>query len=63
MKTLRIALAQINPTVGDLEGNKKLISNYIKKAKKDKMSKKRIVALLQKSGWQKSAIEKAYKKT
>ncbi|MBD3184542.1 NAD+ synthase [Candidatus Poribacteria bacterium] len=29
---LRIAQAQINPTVGDLEGNKKKIINYIKQA-------------------------------
>ena len=34
MKTsLRVALAQINPTVGDLSGNKKKIVSYIKKAK------------------------------
>ncbi len=33
MKTLRIALAQINPTVGDLNGNSKKIIEYIKKAK------------------------------
>jgi len=33
MRTLRIALAQINPTVGDLEGNSSKIINYIKKAK------------------------------
>ena len=34
MKILRIALAQINSTVGDLEGNASKIINYIKKAKK-----------------------------
>jgi len=33
MKTLRIALAQINPTVGDLSGNVKKISKYIRKAR------------------------------
>jgi len=33
---LRIALAQINPIVGDLEGNAKKISAYIKKAKKER---------------------------
>jgi NAD+ synthase (glutamine-hydrolysing) len=33
MKTLRIALAQINPTVGDLKGNAKKIIDYISKAK------------------------------
>ncbi|MBM4144800.1 MAG: NAD+ synthase [Nitrospira sp.] len=33
MRTLRIALAQINPTVGDLEGNSSKIIDYIKKAK------------------------------
>ncbi|MCX5813778.1 MAG: NAD+ synthase [Proteobacteria bacterium] len=33
MKTLRIALAQINPTVGDLKGNTDKIIEYIKKAK------------------------------
>ncbi len=36
MKNLRIALAQINPTVGDLEGNRKKIVAWIKKAKKRK---------------------------
>jgi NAD+ synthase (glutamine-hydrolysing) len=41
MKTLRIALAQINPAVGDLEGNVSKILSYIKKAKK---SGARIVA-------------------
>ena len=34
MKTLRLALAQINTTVGDLEGNKNLILNAIHLAKK-----------------------------
>src|SRR3990172_1479416 len=33
MKTLRLALAQINPTVGDIEGNAKKIIGYIKEAK------------------------------
>jgi NAD+ synthase (glutamine-hydrolysing) len=33
LKTIRIALAQINPTVGDLSGNAKKICSYIKKAK------------------------------
>jgi NAD+ synthase (glutamine-hydrolysing) len=32
MKLLRLALAQINSTVGDLAGNSKKISDYIKKA-------------------------------
>jgi len=32
MKTLRIAVAQINPVVGDLKGNKKKILSFIKKA-------------------------------
>ena len=32
MKLLRVALAQINSTVGDLAGNSKKISDYIKKA-------------------------------
>ena len=31
---LRVALAQINPTVGDLEGNAALITNYTDQAKK-----------------------------
>lgn len=31
---MRIALAQINPTVGDFEGNKKLILKFINEAKK-----------------------------
>ena len=34
MKNIRIALAQINTTVGDLEGNTKKIINFIEKAKK-----------------------------
>ena len=29
---LSIALAQVNPTVGDLEGNSALIKNFTKKA-------------------------------
>jgi NAD+ synthase (glutamine-hydrolysing) len=33
MKTLRIALAQINPTVGDIKGNSDKIIDYIEKAK------------------------------
>jgi NAD+ synthase (glutamine-hydrolysing) len=33
MKTLRIALAQINPTVGDLSGNVALIKRYIERAR------------------------------
>jgi NAD+ synthase (glutamine-hydrolysing) len=33
MKTLRIALAQINPTVGDLRGNTEKIIEYIEKAR------------------------------
>ena len=36
MKKLRIALAQINSTVGDLSGNKRKICSYIKKARKYK---------------------------
>ncbi|MBI5740850.1 MAG: NAD+ synthase [Nitrospirae bacterium] len=36
MKTLRIALAQMNPTVGDLSGNLKKIHSYIKKARASK---------------------------
>lgn len=32
MKTLRLALAQINPTVGDLEGNTEKIIDHIRKA-------------------------------
>jgi NAD+ synthase (glutamine-hydrolysing) len=34
MRSLRIALAQINPTIGDFEGNTSKILSYIKKAKK-----------------------------
>jgi NAD+ synthase (glutamine-hydrolysing) len=34
MKSLRLALAQINPTVGDLKGNTALIIDNIKKARK-----------------------------
>lgn len=34
MRTLRIALAQINPTVGDFEGNVSKIINYIGEAEK-----------------------------
>jgi NAD+ synthase (glutamine-hydrolysing) len=34
MKTLRVALAQINPTVGDLKGNVSKIIDYIKKSMK-----------------------------
>ena len=33
MKTVRLALAQMNPTVGDLKGNAKKIIDYIGKAK------------------------------
>lgn len=33
MKTFRIALAQVNPTVGDLSGNVKKICSYIRKAR------------------------------
>jgi NAD+ synthase (glutamine-hydrolysing) len=33
MKSVRIALAQINPTVGDIEGNLNKICDYIKRAK------------------------------
>jgi len=35
MRTLRIALAQINTTVGDFEGNVSKIINYIDKARRD----------------------------
>jgi NAD+ synthase (glutamine-hydrolysing) len=34
LKQLRVALAQINPTVGDLVGNAKKIISYIKKARR-----------------------------
>ncbi len=33
MRTLRLALAQINPTVGDLEGNVRKITDYIEQAR------------------------------
>ena len=33
MDTIRIALAQINPTVGDLDGNVSLITDYINRAR------------------------------
>jgi NAD+ synthase (glutamine-hydrolysing) len=33
MKTLRLALAQMNPTVGDLKGNTKKINDFIAEAK------------------------------
>ena len=33
MRSMRIALAQINPTIGDFEGNTSKILSYIKKAK------------------------------
>ncbi|PIP69817.1 MAG: NAD+ synthase, partial [Nitrospirae bacterium CG22_combo_CG10-13_8_21_14_all_44_11] len=33
MKTIRIALAQINPTVGGIEGNVLKICDYIRKAR------------------------------
>jgi NAD+ synthase (glutamine-hydrolysing) len=33
MRSLRIALAQINPTVGDFEGNVSKIIDYVKKAR------------------------------
>lgn len=36
MNTIRLALAQINPTVGDLAGNSKKIVEYVKKAKRNK---------------------------
>jgi NAD+ synthase (glutamine-hydrolysing) len=36
LKNIRIALAQINPTVGDLYGNSRKIISYINKAKKIK---------------------------
>ena len=34
MRTLRISMAQINPIVGDLRGNRDKIVNYIKRARK-----------------------------
>ena len=36
MRTLRIAMAQINPTVGDIVGNTRLIKRWIKEARKAK---------------------------
>jgi NAD+ synthase (glutamine-hydrolysing) len=36
MKTLRIAMAQMNPTVGDLDGNVRRILSWIREAKKAK---------------------------
>lgn len=36
MQNFRIALAQVNPTVGDVEGNARLVERYIRKAKKEK---------------------------
>ena len=33
MRNFRIALAQINPTVGDLEGNSKKVADYIRRAR------------------------------
>ena len=36
MRVLRIAMAQINPTVGDISGNARLIKAWIKEAKKAK---------------------------
>ncbi len=35
MQTLRIAMAQINPVVGDIQGNTEKIKNYIKQAQKE----------------------------
>lgn len=35
MKTLRVALAQINPTVGDLKGNTEMIIEYMKEARRE----------------------------
>lgn len=34
MPTIRLALAQVNPTVGDLEGNTKMVLEWIEKARK-----------------------------
>src|SRR3989442_14900574 len=34
MNTIRVALAQINPTVGDLSGNTRLVLDYIDHARK-----------------------------
>src|SRR5262249_5427268 len=36
MRTFRIAMAQINPTVGDIAGNTRLIKAWIKEARKAK---------------------------
>src|SRR5512135_1520316 len=36
MKSLRVALAQINSTVGDLSGNSRKILQYVQKAKRQK---------------------------
>ena len=36
MRTFRIAMAQINPTVGDIAGNTRLIKDWIKEARKAK---------------------------
>jgi len=36
LSKIKIALAQINPTVGDLPGNQKIILNYIERAKAQK---------------------------
>ncbi len=33
MRSIRIGMAQVNPTVGDLEGNVKLVINYINRAR------------------------------
>ncbi|MBI2851335.1 MAG: NAD+ synthase, partial [Chloroflexi bacterium] len=33
MRTFRIALAQVNPTVGDLEGNRDKVLRYIQEAR------------------------------
>ncbi len=34
MKSFRLALAQVNPTVGDLKGNARLVRRYLRKAKR-----------------------------
>ena len=36
MRTLRVAMAQINPTVGDIAGNTRLIKTWIKEARRAK---------------------------
>lgn len=36
MKTIRVALAQINPTVGDFEGNIRLVLDYLNRARESK---------------------------